>query len=115
MKITGTEKLVEDLVHGLEAGAAVRELDICEDEAGPCLVHGLDRLGMRARDVDDAMAEFFDQGLKVERDERFVLDDQHVSADLVGDLLAGTVDQRGRLVDRAIEGARNLRGLEAFE
>ena len=74
-------------------GAAVRQLDVRQDEAGPRALDGLDRLPLGAGDLDDAMAERGDQALQVERDQRLVLDDDHVGGDLPGDLAAGLVDE----------------------
>ena len=90
-------------------------MDVGEDQARALLADGVDRLGMRTRDVDNAMTEFLDQRLQNERDERLVLDDQHVGADLVGNFLAGSIDQPGCLGGSALEDARNLRRIEALE
>ena len=46
---------------------------------------------------------------------RLVLDDHHIGADLIGDLLAGGVDQRGGLVAGTFERRCDLRCVEPFE
>src|SRR5580704_4378523 len=105
----------EDLIDRLETRASVGELNVREDEAWPFALNGSDRLAMGARDIDDAVPLFLDEGLKVEGNERLVLDDQDIGANLVGDLLAGGVDERSRFLDRTIERARDFPGIEAFE
>ena len=57
------------------------------------LVYFGDRFFMRARDTDHLMSQFFHKRLQIERDGRLVFDDQHFGANLIGDFLAGCVDQ----------------------
>ena len=115
MKITGTEREFEDLIDRFETRASVGELNVGEDKTWPFAHNRLDRLAMGARDIDDAVPLLFDEGLKVERDERLVLDDQYIGANLVGDLLARGVDERRGFLDRAVESGRDFGGIEAFE
>ena len=105
----------EDLIDRFETRASVGELNVREDEAWPFAPNGRDRLAMGARDIDDAVPLLLDEGLKVERNEWLVLDDQDVGANLAGDLLAGGVDERSSVVNRAIERARDFGDIEAFE
>ena len=53
----------------------------------------LDRLLFGAGDLDHAMTELGDQPFQIQRDQRLVLDDDHVGGDLARDLAAGLVDQ----------------------
>ena len=105
----------EDLIDRFETRASVGQLNVREDEAWPFAPNGRDRLAMGARDIDDTVPLLLDEGLKVERNEWLVLDDQDVGANLAGDLLAGGVDERSSVVNRAIERARDFGGIEAFE
>ena len=83
----------QDLVDGIEAGAAVREQDVGQHQTRTRALDGLDGLPLGAGDLDDAMPESGDEPLQVERDQRLVLDDHHVGGDLPGDLAACLVDQ----------------------
>src|ERR1700730_7899068 len=105
----------EDLIDRFKTRASVGELNVCEDEAWPFAHNGRDRLAMGARNIDDAVPLLLDEGLKVEGNERLVLDDQDIGANLVGDLLARGVNERSGFLDRAIERARDFGGIEAFE
>ena len=96
MKITGTSNECEHLIDRVEPGAAVGELDVGEDDAGPLGFGERHGLAMGARDAEHAMAKTFDQRLEIERDEGLVLDDQHVGGDLGGELAAGFLDQRAQ-------------------
>src|ERR1700736_4910858 len=105
----------EDLIDRFETRASVGELNVREDKAWPFAPNGLESLAMGARDIDDAVPLLLDEGLKVERNERLVLDDQDIGANLVGDLVARGVDERTGFLDRAIERARDFGGIEALE
>src|SRR6202023_3438610 len=105
----------EDLIDRFETRASVGELNVREDEAWPFAHNGLDRLAMGARDIDDAVPLLLDEGLKVERNERLVLDNQDIGANLVCDLLARGVDERSGFLDCAIEAAPDFGGIETFE
>ena len=48
---------LQELVHRIEPGTAVRQLDIRKHQTGARLPHGLDRLPLRSRHPDDAMTE----------------------------------------------------------
>ena len=50
-----------------------------------------------AGDVDHVVPEILDQRLKVQCDQRFVLDDENVRLDLLGDFAAGIFDQTDSL------------------
>ncbi len=112
MKITGTEKRFENLIDRFETRASVGELNVGEDETWPFAVDSVDRLAMGARDIEDPVPLLFDEVLKIERDEGLILDDQDIGANLVGNLLARGVNQACRIVDRAVERARDFRGIE---
>src|SRR6202011_4543529 len=68
----------EDLIDRFETRASVGELNVREDKAWPFAPNGLESLAMGARDIDDAVPLLLDEGLKVERNERLVLDDQDI-------------------------------------
>jgi len=89
----------EDLIDRFETRASVGELNVREDKAWPFAPNGLESLAMGARDIDDAVPLLLDEGLKVERNERLVLDDQDIGANLAGDLLARGVDERSGVVN----------------
>ena len=93
MKITGTSNDAEQLVDSVEAGTAVGELDIGEDQSRPLLLGQRHRFGMGAGDADDLVAEALDQRLDVHGDERLVFDDQDVGGDFGGEFAAGFLDQ----------------------
>ena len=96
--------------------ASVGELNVGEDAAWPFAPNGRDRLAMGARDIDDAVPLLLDEGLKVERDERLVLDVINTSVRIWSAiLLARGVDERRGFLDRAVESGRDFGGIEAFE
>jgi len=105
----------ENLIDRFKTRASIGELNVGEDEAWLFPLDGIDRLAMGPRDIGDAVPLLFDEVLKIKRNEGLILDDQDIGANLVGDLLAGGVNEIGRLVSRAIEGARDFRGIEALE
>ncbi len=70
---------------------------------------------MGARDAGDGVAEFLDHRLDVERDDRLVLDDQHVGRDLLGDFLAGSLDQRAGLRGRDVHDRRDFIDRKALD
>ena len=115
MKITGIGKRFENLIDRFETRASVGELNVGEDETWPFALDSLDRLAMGPRDIGDTVPLLLDEVLKIERDERLVLDDQDIGPDLVGNLLAGGVDETCRLLDRAVERARDFLGIKSFE
>ena len=100
----------QNLVDGLEPGASIGKLNVGQNEPRTVLQRGAHRLGMGPGDRCDVVTQLLDKGLNVERDERFVLDDQNRRTNLFGDLAAGAVDQVGRLFLRAINDLRNLSG-----
>ena len=108
-------KRFKNLIDRFESRASVGKLNIREDEAWPFAPDSVDRLAMGPRDIGDAVALFLDEVLKIERDEGLVLDDQDIGANLVGDLLASGINEVCRLLDRAVERARDFRGIEALE
>ena len=59
---------IEQVVYGLQPRAAIGELDIGQDQAGPTLFHQRRRLRPGAGNPDGAVAEIFDKLLKIERD-----------------------------------------------
>ena len=63
-------KSFKNLIDRFETRASVGELNVREDEAWPFALDRLDRLAMRARDIDDAVPLLLDKVLKVERNER---------------------------------------------
>ena len=65
-------------------------------------VDRFDRFLMRAGNSDDLVPEFFDERLKVERDEGLIFDDEDIGTDLVGNFLAGRLDQSESFIPRAI-------------
>ena len=97
MKITGTSNDAQHFVDRVEPGAAVGELNVGENDAGPLCFCERHRLGVGARDAEHPMAEAFHQSLEIERDEGLVLDDQHVGGDLGGEFAAGFLDQFAQL------------------
>ena len=115
MNITGTENDFENLIDGFETRASVGKLNVREDEAWPFAPDSVDRLAMGPRDIGDAVPLLLDEVLKIERNEGLVLDDQDIGANLVGDLLASSIDEACRLVLRAVERAGDFRGIEALE
>ena len=96
MKITGTSKVLEQFVDGIEPRTAVGELNIGQDQAGPLLARSATASRLGARDAEHPVAEAFDQRLEVHRDEGLVLDDQDVGRDLGRELAAGFLDQRAQ-------------------
>ena len=85
---------------------------------GRLLAGELHRLGARARDAGDVVAEALDQGLEVHGDQRLVLDDQDVGRHVGGELAPGLLDEiaHHRHVDREDRGDLLLgKALEAGE
>ena len=87
----------EQLVDRIEAGRAVGELDVGEDQAGLLVLGERHGVRMGAGHADDVVAEIAHQAFEVHRDEGLVLDDQHVGGDLGGHLAAGRIGEPPRL------------------
>ena len=102
------------LVDGVEARAAVGELDVGEHEARPVLIDGLDGFGVGARHTGDAVAKALDDAFEVHGDHRLVLDNEHVGRNLRGDFAASNIDQRVNLGHVAVENLPRLGGGKAF-
>ena len=96
MKITGTVEFGEDVLDRVDARAVVGELDVGEHQAGPLRHRLRDRLVAGDGDAGDVVAEVADDRLDVHRDDRLVLDDQHVGAGLPLDLGQRLGDQASR-------------------
>ncbi len=96
MKITGTSKRGQDVLHRVDARRAVGQLDVGQHQAGRLAGHRVDRLGAGGGDVDHGVAELGDQGLDVGGDDRLVLDDQDVGGQFGVDLGLGLGDQLSR-------------------
>ena len=95
-------------------GAVVGELDVGEDQArtaGQRLLHGL---VARHGDAGDIMAEVADDRLDIHRDDRLVLDDQHVGAGLPLDLRERFGHQILDLVGRRADQIAGILGREAL-
>ena len=93
MNTTGTSKVLQQLVDRIETRAAIGELNIGQDQARLLVLRQRDRIRMGARDADDVMAKILDEAFEIHRDERLVLDDEHVGRDLGGHLAAGGIGQ----------------------
>ena len=115
MNITGTENDSKNLIDRFEPRASVGKLNVREDEAWRFAPDSVDRLPMSPRDIGDAVPLLLDEVLKIERNEGLVLDDQDIGANLVGDLLASSIDEAYRLLLRAVERIGDFRGIEALE
>ena len=73
----------QNLVDRIEPGAAIGKLDVGQNKARPALERRAHRLGMGPRDRRDVVTQLLDKRLNVERDERFILDDQTPSCEFV--------------------------------
>src|SRR5690606_3798606 len=99
---------VEDVLHRVDAGGTVGQLDVRQHQAGGLAGHRIDRFGAGGGDVDHRVAELGDQRLDVGGDHRLVLDDQHVGGELGVDLGLSLGDQ---LLDLGEFRPQDLRGL----
>ena len=114
-KTTGTVKLAQDVVDGIETGAAVGQTNVGNHEAGLLRLGRFQGILVGARNGHDAMTQAFQDALQIQRDERFVLDDENVGRDLPADLGAGFLQQ---FVDAPLghfQNAGGLRVAEAFD
>src|SRR5262245_34173927 len=105
----------QNLIDCLKTRASVCKLDIREYEPGLLAPRRFDRLEMGARDIDDPVPLLLYQRLKIEGNEGFVLDDENIGADLIGNLFARGVNKSRRVVHGAIQRLRDLKCIEAFE
>jgi hypothetical protein len=98
----------QHFVHRVEAGAAVCELDVGKNDPGPFAFRQRNRLGMRARNTEHAMAKAFNQSFQIKRYECFVFNDENVGRNLGCEFSAGFLYKltQGRRVD-----IKNLRGI----
>ena len=115
MKITGAWKDAQQLVDGLETRTAVGKLDVRQDQPRTLFLGQRKRLGVGARNAEHAMAEALHQRFKLHRDERIVLDDQHVGGDFGRKLAPGLLDQCAQLHHIDAKHARCIRLGEALE
>ena len=101
MKITGTLNSAQDVLDRVDARAVVGELDVGEHQARAARHRLLHRLVAGHGDAGDVVAEVADDRLDVHRDDRLVLDDQHLGAGLALDLGQRLGDQRLDLLGRS--------------
>src|SRR5690606_35983721 len=83
----------QDVLHRVDAGRAVGELDVGEHQAGGLAGDRVHRLGAGGGDVDHRVPDLGDQGLDVGGDDRLVLDDEHLGRQFGVDLGLGLGDQ----------------------
>src|SRR6202030_2553056 len=93
-RISGNEdhgdlERIEDIFDSLQSGAAIGELNIRDNEAGPIDSRHRNRLRSGACNPDAAVTETFDETLEIESDQSFVLDDQNIGGDLCRKLASG--------------------------
>src|SRR5262249_21222931 len=98
----------KDVVDGVEPGAAVGKVNVGQHQAGPQALDRLDRLPFGADDLDDAVAELGDQALKVEGNQRLVLDDDDVGCHLPSDLTTRLVDETLQFACADVEDLRGV-------
>ena len=84
----------ENVLHRVDSARIVGELDVGKDQARRVLARLRDRLVASHRDAGDVMAEIADDRLDIHRDDRLVLDDQHVGESLALDLFERLGDER---------------------
>src|SRR6185312_14530606 len=89
----------QHLVDRIETGRAVGQLNVGEDDARPLGLRQRHRLLMSTSDTENAMAQAFHQTLEVERDEGFVLDDQYIGGNLLGEFATCILDQLAQCRD----------------
>ncbi len=116
MKITGTENSDKNVLHRIDAAAVVGQLDIGQHQPRRRLARLGDRFVARHRDAGDIVAEVANDRFDVHRDDRLILDDQHVGMGLALDLRHRfgnqAVDIFGRGIDQ-IGGVLARKALEA--
>src|SRR4029077_11380407 len=94
-------KRPQHFVHCIKTRAAVRELNIREDDPGTFGLCQCQSLGVCAGNAEHAVAETFHQTLYIQCDERFVFNNQYVSRDLSSEFAPGFFDKsaQSRRVD----------------
>ena len=106
---------LQNVVHGIDARAAIGQLDVRQNQSRPAVTHRRDRLGTGPRHAEIPVAEAFDQAFQVHGDEGLVLDDQHVGRHLLGDVAPCLLDQPRDVFDLATGCGGDLRIRKAFE
>ena len=86
MKITGTENSARMSLHRIDAGTVIGQLDVGQHQPRPLRQRLRHRFVARHRNPGDAVAEIAHDRLQVHRDDRLVLDDQHLGTGLPLDL-----------------------------
>jgi hypothetical protein len=97
----------QEVVDGIEPGAAVGQADVGDYEPRVLETRRLQRIVARAGD-GDAVTEALQHALQFQSYERLVLDDEHLGGDLAADLGTGLAQQR---LHAAFGGLEDLRGL----
>ena len=93
----------QQIIHGIEPGAAVCQLDIGKDEPRLLLLGELKRLRPCSGNTNNPVAEVLHDGLQVHRDQSLVLDNENVGRNLIGHFLAALIDKVPDLSRRRIE------------
>ena len=94
MKITGTENSARMSLTASMPLEIVGELDVGKDQARRVLARLRDRLVAGDGNAGDIMAEVADDSLDVHRDDRLVLDDQHVGERLPLDFVSASATSK---------------------
>ena len=87
----------QHFVDRIEPGAAVGKLNIGENNPGPLCFSKRHGFGVGARNAQHTVAETLHQSFEIERDERFVLNDQNVGGDLGCKFATGFLDKFAQL------------------
>ena len=115
MKITGTENSARMSLTASMPRTVVGQLDVGEHQARRRLARLRDRLVAGDGDAGDIVAEIANDRLDIHRDDRLVLDDQHVGVGLALDLGQRLGDQAVDVVRRRADQIARVLGRKALQ
>ena len=115
MKITGTSNVFSRSLTASSAGAAIRKLNVGQDQPRLLFLGQGNGFGVCARHSQDTMAEALDQRFELHGDERVVFDYQHLGCNLRGELATGFLHQPPQCHHVDIKNARRVWFGKPFE
>ena len=108
MKITGTSNVLRRSLTASRPELPSASWISARIRPGGLVRAIVDRLGPRAGNADDLVAEIFDQRLQIERNQCLVLDDQDIRGDLGRKLPAGLLDELAQRRGINVENSRRM-------
>ena len=104
----------QDFIHRVQTGASVRQMDVGQHQPGRVFRDRRHGFLAGSGNPRHAMPQIGHQSLQIHGDNRLVLDNQDIGAQLGGDFVTRLLQQGIDLVLRSIQDLGDLLGLEAF-